>query len=328
MESLALADTGFLLFLMCGKSYALVSLVSREAGSYWQQRNLVIVLGSHLGFIITSTAVTALIAIERCVCVVSPFKAKTFLKTRYIAIVILTMGIYALVVKNTALGLKYLTVKVQDPATNTTIFISRLTPFYLRHKTIIDTIYSDLLSVTVPTLSLVVVIVCTSVTVVKLKLSLQWRQKSNASSTVIVTSAEKREAAVTRMLVTVCCLYVICMTPSVMRTFALHRLPGFLISGYLCNTFKVTTALVHLLEVINASANFFIYLKQSSRYKATLFQMCSKFRCLRDTGKKSDAEMSVVSRSVVNSRASNIDCRQHLGQSKGPYNLDTEAGHM
>ena len=186
------------------------------------------------------------------------------------------MGVYSLVVKNMALSLKYLTVRVNDPITNTHTYISRLTPFYLAHKTVIDVIYSDLLSVTVPAVSLVVVVVCTTVTVVKLKMAAAWRQQSSAD----MTSSEKREAAVTRMLMTVCCVYVICMTPSVTRTFVLHRLPGFLISGHLCNTFKVTSALVHLLEAFNASANFTIYWNQSSRYRATLRLLCGKLaRC-------------------------------------------------
>ena len=194
------------------------------------------------------------------------------------------MGVYSLVVKNAALSLKYLTVKVTDPITHSNTYISRLTPFYLAHKTVIDVIYSDLLSVTVPALSLVVVIVCTTVTVVKLKVAVAWRQQSSSDT---MTSSEKLETAVTRMLVTVCCVYVICMTPSVTRTFVLHRLPGFLISGHLCNTFKVTTALVHILEAFNASANFVIYCKQSSRFRTSLRSLCGKlpppsFRVSRD----------------------------------------------
>ena len=78
-------DTGFLLFLMCGKSYALVSLWDSEAGNYWQQRYNGTVLGSYLAFIITSNAITALIALERCICVVSPFRAKKFFKTKYVS---------------------------------------------------------------------------------------------------------------------------------------------------------------------------------------------------------------------------------------------------
>jgi hypothetical protein len=223
-------------------------------------------------------------------------------------------------VKNAALSLKYVTEHVTDPITNTTTYIARLTSFYVTNKGVIDLIYSDLLSIAVPTISLIVVIVCTIITVFNLRISLRWRQQNQsaaASSASVkvsmtlsseriasspelmtssseriassgnenmtsssaypahrqhntnsarhyhhhpprnasisssmtsspirsrashMTSAEKQEAGVTRMLVSVCCVYVICMTPSVTRTIALHDIPGFLISGYLCNTFKV-----------------------------------------------------------------------------------------
>ena len=81
--SLALADTGFLIFMMAGRSYTLVELIDREMGSYWQQRQRNTVLGLYLGFLNVSNAMTTVIAMERCICIVAPFKAKTLLKTRY-----------------------------------------------------------------------------------------------------------------------------------------------------------------------------------------------------------------------------------------------------
>ena len=83
--SLTLADTGFLLFLMIGKSYAILALFDSRAGNFWEQEHLDTVLASYLAFIVTSNAITAIIALERCFCVVSPFKAKKMLKTRFVS---------------------------------------------------------------------------------------------------------------------------------------------------------------------------------------------------------------------------------------------------
>ena len=80
--SLAAADAGYLFFLMAAKLYTLIGLVDAEAGNYWQQRYLNTVLGVFMGFLNTSNAMTTVIAMERCICIVAPFRAKRLLKTK------------------------------------------------------------------------------------------------------------------------------------------------------------------------------------------------------------------------------------------------------
>ncbi|XP_076456700.1 uncharacterized protein LOC143290998 [Babylonia areolata] len=272
--SLAVSDTGFLLFLMCGKSYALISLLDPVEGNYWQKRHYTLVLATSLGCLAISNITTALIAVERCLCILSPLKAASFFKTRTMGVVIVVVAVYILTVLNTALGIKYQTVRVTNPLTNTSTFISRLSPTYLRYRTLIDIVYSHVLLVTLPFISLVVVIVSTTAIIVRLQVTSAWRRQSVSN----VTSLEKQELTVTRMLMTVCCVYVTCTTPTVTRALVVFsRVPGFLITGHLCNIFKISIALSHLLEVINTSTNFLIYVKQSSRYRCTLRHMC---RCV------------------------------------------------
>ncbi|KAL8566572.1 hypothetical protein ACOMHN_054794 [Nucella lapillus] len=275
--SLAVSDTGFLLFLMSGKSYALVSLLDPVAGSYWLQAHNGPVLGNYLAFLVISNTITALISMERALCVLSPLKAAKFLKTKYMGLVIVVVAVYTLTVMNTALGVKYLTVQVRDPVTNTSTFITSLGPLYQRYRTLIDVLYLYILLVTLPFIALVVVIGCTTAIILRLRVTANWRRKTVTS----MTSVEKQEVTVTRMLVTVCCVFVACMTPSVTRGLILFsRLPGFLSTGYLCNVFKVTIALTHMLEALNASINFHIYLRQSSRYRSTLMQLCRCVLCV------------------------------------------------
>ncbi|KAL8566571.1 hypothetical protein ACOMHN_054793 [Nucella lapillus] len=269
--SLAVSDTGFLLFLMSGKSYALVSLLDPVAGSYWLQAHNGPVLGNYLAFLVISNTITALISMERALCVLSPLKAAKFFKTKYMGLFIAVVAIYTLSVMNTAFALKYVILEATDPVTNTSTFISRLTPIYLRYRTLIDFLYIHVLLVTLPFICLVVVIVCTTAIILRLKVTASWRRKAVSA----MTSVQKQEVTLTRMLVTVCCVFVVCMTPSVSRALVLFsRLPGFLNTGHLCNAFKVTVALTHMLEAFNASINFHIYVRQSSRYRSTLKLMC------------------------------------------------------
>ncbi|XP_076456697.1 uncharacterized protein LOC143290996 [Babylonia areolata] len=265
--SLAVSDTGFLLFLMCSKSYALISLLDPVEGNYWQKRHHSLVLATSLGCLAISNITTALIAVERCLCILSPLKAASFFKTRTLRVVIGVVAVYILTVLNTAFGIKYQTVHVVDPLTNTSTFISRLSPTYLRHRTLIDIVYNSMLLVILPFLCLLTVTVCTTAIIVRLKVSAAWRRETASN----VTSAERQDVSVTRMLVTVCCVYVTCMTPTVTRQLAIFgRVPGFLYSGHLCNLFRVSSAITHLLELTNTSCNFLIYIKQSSRYRSAL----------------------------------------------------------
>ena len=81
--SLALADTSFLLFMFLAKFFPFLGLFDRELGGYWRQKHLSTVLGPMMGTMIISNLMTMIISVERCICVVSPFTAKRFLKTRY-----------------------------------------------------------------------------------------------------------------------------------------------------------------------------------------------------------------------------------------------------
>ena len=88
------------------------------------------------------------------------------------------LGLYSL------LNMKYVTVKVAHPAhPNETLWVSRLSSFYTDNKVVVDILYNHLLSLTIPCLSLVVVVVSTSITVGKLRATLAWRQETaNKSS--------------------------------------------------------------------------------------------------------------------------------------------------
>ncbi|KAL8597026.1 hypothetical protein ACOMHN_050124 [Nucella lapillus] len=251
---------------MGGKSYALVSLVDQVAGNYWRSQHQRIVLASSLGFLAISNVITALIAAERCLCVLKPLKAAKLFRTKYMRMLIVVVSVFILTVLNTNYSLKYQTAQVTDPLTNTSTYISRLSPFYLRHRFVLEVICLYVLLVTLPFLSLVVVIVCTTVIIVRLKIAAAWRRETVSN----MTSVEKQEVTVTRMLVTVCCVYVTCMTPTVTRAFVVFVVPEFLSTGYLCNIFKISIALSHLMEFLNTCCNFVIYIQQSSRYRSTL----------------------------------------------------------
>ena len=80
--SLALADISFLLFMFSAKFFSFLGLFDRDLGGYWRQKHTNTVLGPRMGTMNISNLMTMTISVERCICVVSPFSAKRFLKTR------------------------------------------------------------------------------------------------------------------------------------------------------------------------------------------------------------------------------------------------------
>ena len=99
--------------------------------------------------------------------------------SRYTAIGIVTMVIYILGFYS-LLDLKYVTRAVTDPVTRRTQWVSCLSAFYLKNRVLVDLLYNHMLGLTIPCLSLLIVVVTTSITVSKLRSSQTWR-KSIAS---------------------------------------------------------------------------------------------------------------------------------------------------
>ena len=87
-----------------------------------------------------------------------------------------------------------------------------------------------------------------------------------------------REAAVTRMLVVVCVVYMVCTLPAVAHAFFRYFLSEFSSIRRLRNTFYATVSLMHLMASINASGNFLIYLSVSTKFKQTLKGMLYRGR--------------------------------------------------
>nr|KAG5685643.1 hypothetical protein BaRGS_001379 [Batillaria attramentaria] len=74
-QGLAISDTGFLLSHMASRSFAILDLIDMKLGDYWRARTF-FWSGVYLGFLLTSDSITLVIAVQRCIIVVSPLRAK------------------------------------------------------------------------------------------------------------------------------------------------------------------------------------------------------------------------------------------------------------
>ena len=216
-----------------------------------------------------------LIACERCFCVYSPLRAQEIFKTR-------TTG-FAIFVSTLVLhGFTYIgasrwdTACVFNPATNSTSRAIYPSKFYLENQKVIDIVSGMFLGLLLPACYVTVVSVTTAMTLIKLRQVATWRKQTSSASAV-----SSREVALTRMLIGISVLYVICTMPILARGIVVLAMPDISLKGRYYNTFNLMTSIFELGSYINSSFNFFVYCFLGSKYKETLREI---FFCCRRHG--------------------------------------------
>lgn len=158
-----------------------------------------------------------------------------------------------------------------------TYFMSH-TDFYIQHKALFETFEFIFISPVIPIITFIVVSVATAVTVVKLHLAFAWRASTSSAggNGEMKDGGGKRmnqqQASLTKVLVLVSSLYIVCSVPSVAMALTRFAVPGdgFYPWGRYSNTFFAVHDVSYTLAAVNSSFNFVIYWRRSSRYRQTL----------------------------------------------------------
>ena len=242
-------------------------------------------LGVFRGLSWVSASITAVIACERCFCVLSPLRSQTIFRTRTTAIVI---AVSSLVI----VGILFITttrwsiVCVFDPLTKATSQTMYSSKFYINNKQFVDTVTGVVVLLILPVYFVTVVLVTTIVTIVKLTQMVKWREQTSSAS------MSPREMALTRTLIGTSALYLLCSVPSVVFGFVMLSVPDVSLHGRYSNTFKMGITVLEVCMYVNATSNFFIYCKMSSKYRETLreiFKCCVRQDVLGGQATKSES---------------------------------------
>ncbi|XP_070194346.1 succinate receptor 1-like [Littorina saxatilis] len=215
-----------------------------------------------------SRLISTLIACERCLCITSPFIAKKFLKTRTAGIIVglaslILMGLHSLVALKFKVGCEYI------PAIRASITTYYASEFYHNHPKLIDTLNVAVFAFTLPCFFLVATTLTTAITAVKLKRASSWRNRAST-----VPTMETKEMAVTKMLVAVSCVFILCSLPNILSRIISLFAPGMKLGGRNQNVHMVTVALLYLFNAINSSVNFIFYYKMGSSFRRILRGVC------------------------------------------------------
>ena len=169
------------------------------------------------GFGFVSQVLSAIIASERCFCILQPLRSQTVLRTSTtIAIIvvvnIVVVGLFFLVM------FRYRTSCAYDPVSQKTFILEVAGQFYLDHRKAIENLDTIVFGSFLPGATMAVVTTTTMITTIKLRQAAAWR--AEMSSSVRMTS---QEIALTKMLVGCSVFFIVAVSPLVsFRLLASH----------------------------------------------------------------------------------------------------------
>ncbi|KAK7486142.1 hypothetical protein BaRGS_00022608 [Batillaria attramentaria] len=219
------------------------------------------------GFIYVSSFMSTVIACERWACVVSPIKAKTIISTKTMGVIIFCAHVIILGA-HFIIAAKWRIVCLFDPETGLTLDAISSSQFFRENYDLVNAFDGIVFGVLIPGLCLTGVTVATAGTVLKLKQLAAWREQSSSAAT--LTS---RDVALTRMLIGISVLFIVCTTPGFVFHTAIMFVPGLSVGGKYSNTFSLLINIQQLCTYINSSVNFFVYLATGTKYRETVRAM-------------------------------------------------------
>jgi len=162
------------------------------------------------GFTWVSQVLSAIIASERCFCILQPLRSQTVLRTStmtaiIVAVYVVVVGLYFLVVT------RYHIVCAYDPKTDSIVMTGIFGDFYRRHQKLVDVLDVFVYGVGLPVVVMVVVTTTTIITTVKLSQAAVWRAGTSSSGG--REGVSTREIALTRMLVYSSAFFIVCVFP-------------------------------------------------------------------------------------------------------------------
>ncbi|BFZ12431.1 hypothetical protein BsWGS_15470 [Bradybaena similaris] len=220
----------------------------------------------HTTFTRLSGWITALIIVERCLCITAPLKVKSIVTPKRVAVVVVCLFI------------------ILTSSVSPVYMVSRLDHKYFQdiNKTLIGIVYTKnresveqvsyfINNVFIPFGSFIVIIICTAILVAKLHEKAKWRKKSAVSAQ--ADNVSTRNQKVAKMMVMISTLFVACFFPHSVGFIAMALLPELSVGGKFNDLLLILAGICFLLESINSSANIFFYYRMSSKYRAAFCEL-------------------------------------------------------
>ncbi|GFN83231.1 peptide receptor gpcr [Plakobranchus ocellatus] len=213
--------------------------------------------------------ITAIISVERCLCIVFPMKVKSIFTVRRIFILVIVVFILqfsSIIPTYSTMKLAY----VQSPVTNQ----SSLAIIQSEYGFYIETI-TMFAAFTIPSvICFSIVVICTIFLVIKLNQSARWRQSTANATSKEDGSVSSKENRVVRTVVMICAIYIFFFAPNVITLTTMAAYPDFnQADPYLGNLQNICLIIGYPCHAICSAVNIFVYLRMSTKYRETFFKL-------------------------------------------------------
>ncbi|CAL1541310.1 unnamed protein product, partial [Lymnaea stagnalis] len=220
----------------------------------------------HVMFTRITSWITAFITLERCLCIAMPLKIKIIFTPKRVTIIM--VSIFVILIASVSpvyyanrYGMKFF------PDRNKTL----LGLIYTPDREQVEKVSFTINNIIVPFSAFLTILSCTIILVVKLKNKTKWRQRSAVSGQSETMSS--RDQKVTRMVVMISTLFIVCFTPICVLFIGMTVEPGLSIDGKYHNMFFVVFSFGYILETTNSALNIFIYYNMSTKYRDVFRQL-------------------------------------------------------
>ena len=228
------------------------------------------------GFCWVSQVLSAIIASERCLCVLSPLRFQDLLQTRTLAAIIAT--VYLVVVSIYFLvATRYRIACVFDPSSTTALYTAVVGEFYHNHERLVNYLDSFVYGAAIPGVMISVVITTTTITAMKIRQAAAWRMGASSangpSSSSTLSSISSQELALTKMLIGISLLFIVCVSPFVLLRFAWFFMPEMDVGCRHHNLYLTGLWIAEPFSFVNSSFNILVYYSMGSRYRETFWSL-------------------------------------------------------
>ena len=257
-----------------------IGLVDPVRGIIWKNasRTYLVYLPIFAGYV--SYGLATYLSIERCLCVSIPFKVRFLFTPRLTTwiMVVLSVLIFG---SFSPMFFIYNIEYTFSPVYNASIAVRRPGTLYYAHDGVILKMYK-FLGIFYPAVFCTIMVVSSSIIVFHLKKSAANFGKSvdgkiqNEGTSETNVDMGSRNARVTKMLLVVILVYLMNFFPRLVVYVASLIEPEFFAYRRYHNLMLVMSNLIWILDFVNASVNFFIFMAMNSSFQRTCYGIFSR----------------------------------------------------
>ncbi|XP_025097627.1 neuromedin-U receptor 2-like [Pomacea canaliculata] len=273
----ALVDMTYLVSSLAFNVTYWIKLLQPVPGEELYRKTHCYAMGVCAGFREASACINAVIAVERCVCVVFPLMANSLMSTKAMGIMLvaIVIGMQLAFATN---PIKRYVYPVYDNTTGMTMWQMARSAAWQDNEALLlyDTVDDTIMMIIFPFVIFALVSGVTTITVVKLRAAMSWRRKASSRG----NHAQPQQVALTKMLVLASCIFVACKVPVIAFTMGRVVYPEFSPFGSQHNAFRIADLIAPYFPYAHCAVSFFVYYSLSSRFRSELQGLCG---CSRAT---------------------------------------------